>query len=88
MIRSPDIRDQFIVRAALHHVAGVHQGHAPRPEGTRLQALPKDGELADEVLPVRQPVCVHELSSYFSEEFFATKKVVELWPVMLRLRSA
>jgi len=38
----------------------------------------KGGELADEVMPVRQPVLVHELSRYFTGEFFATKKVVEV----------
>jgi 16S rRNA (guanine527-N7)-methyltransferase len=38
----------------------------------------KGGELADEIMPVREPVRVHELSNYFPEEFFATKKVVEV----------
>ncbi|MBL7951742.1 MAG: 16S rRNA (guanine(527)-N(7))-methyltransferase RsmG [Flavobacteriales bacterium] len=38
----------------------------------------KGGELADEILPVRQAVKVHELKEFFSEEFFATKKVVEV----------
>ena len=38
----------------------------------------KGGELADEILPVKQQVRVHELSDYFSEEFFVTKKVVEV----------
>lgn len=38
----------------------------------------KGGELADEILPVRQPVRVHQLSDFFTEEFFATKKVVEV----------
>ena len=38
----------------------------------------KGGELADEIMPVRNAVRVHELNEYFSEEFFATKKVVEV----------
>ena len=38
----------------------------------------KGGELADEILPVRNPVRVHELKEFFAEEFFATKKVVEV----------
>lgn len=38
----------------------------------------KGGELADEILPVRNAVRVHELKEFFSEEFFATKKVVEV----------
>lgn len=39
----------------------------------------KGGELADEILPVRNAVKVHELKEFFSEEFFATKKVVQVW---------
>lgn len=38
----------------------------------------KGGELADELLPIRQHYRVHELSRFFGEEFFATKKVVEV----------
>jgi 16S rRNA (guanine527-N7)-methyltransferase len=38
----------------------------------------KGGELADEILPVRNPVRVHELRERFTEEFFETKKVVEV----------
>lgn len=38
----------------------------------------KGGELADEILPLRNPVRVHELNKFFSGEFFATKKVVEV----------
>lgn len=51
--------------------------HLVRKGQGRLLYL-KGGELADEVLPVRQPVRVHALSDYFTEEFFATKKVVEV----------
>lgn len=38
----------------------------------------KGGQLADELRPVRQPIIVHELSPWFKEEFFGTKKVVEV----------
>ena len=38
----------------------------------------KGGELADELLPVKQRYRVHELGEVFEEEFFATKKVVEV----------
>lgn len=38
----------------------------------------KGGELADELLPLKQKYRVHELSEFFGEEFFATKKVVEV----------
>jgi len=48
----------------------------PKGEG-KLYYL-KGGELADELLPVKQRYRVHELGEFFEEEFFATKKVVEL----------
>jgi 16S rRNA (guanine527-N7)-methyltransferase len=38
----------------------------------------KGGELADEVLPVVQPVKIFELNEVFDGEFFATKKVVRV----------
>ncbi|MBL7965194.1 MAG: 16S rRNA (guanine(527)-N(7))-methyltransferase RsmG [Flavobacteriales bacterium] len=38
----------------------------------------KGGELADELLPIRLPLRVHELSQFFPGEFFVTKKVVEV----------
>jgi 16S rRNA (guanine527-N7)-methyltransferase len=47
-----------------------------RGEGT-LYYL-KGGELADELLPIKQSYRVFELSEFFEEEFFATKKVVRV----------
>ncbi len=38
----------------------------------------KGGDLADEILPVRNPARVHELRTVFSGGFFETKKVVEV----------
>jgi 16S rRNA (guanine527-N7)-methyltransferase len=38
----------------------------------------KGGELADEILPLRQQVRVYELNEIFEEEFFETKKVVHV----------
>lgn len=38
----------------------------------------KGGELADELLPVKQRYRVFDLSKEFEEEFFATKKVVHV----------
>jgi 16S rRNA (guanine527-N7)-methyltransferase len=38
----------------------------------------KGGELADELLPIKQSYRVFELSEFFEEEFFATKKVVRV----------
>ena len=48
----------------------------PKGEG-HLYYL-KGGELADELLPVKQRYRVFELSKEFEEEFFATKKVVHV----------
>lgn len=47
-------------------------------KGQGMMYYLKGGELADEILPVRNAVKVHELKEYFGEEFFATKKVVEV----------
>ena len=38
----------------------------------------KGGDLADELLPIKQHYRVLELSKEFEEEFFATKKVVHI----------
>ena len=38
----------------------------------------KGGDLEAEIGPVREKVHVHALSDYFTEEFFATKRVVEM----------
>ena len=48
----------------------------PKGEGS-LYYL-KGGELADELLPVKQRYRVFDLSKEFEEEFFATKKVVRV----------
>mgnify|MGYP001248773477 FL=1 len=38
----------------------------------------KGGDIMDEIAPVRDRVRVHHLREFFSEEFFETKKVVEV----------
>jgi 16S rRNA (guanine527-N7)-methyltransferase len=48
------------------------------PKGQGRLFYLKGGELADELRPVRQPIRVTELRDVFREEFFATKKVVEV----------
>lgn len=48
------------------------------PKGQGKLYYLKGGELADELLPIKQRYRVHELSEHFEEEFFATKKVVEV----------
>lgn len=58
--------------------SGEGRGEAGEGPGVRSMFYLKGGELADEILSVRNPVRVHELKEFFSEEFFATKKVVEV----------
>jgi 16S rRNA (guanine527-N7)-methyltransferase len=48
------------------------------PKGEGKLFYLKGGELADELLPVKQRYRVHALSEFFEEEFFETKKVVEV----------
>lgn len=48
------------------------------PKGEGYLYYLKGGELADELLPVKQRYRVFELSKEFEEEFFATKKVVRV----------
>ncbi len=49
------------------------------PKGHGKLFYLKGGDLADELRPVRQRYRVHELAAFFTEEFFATKKVVEVY---------
>jgi 16S rRNA (guanine527-N7)-methyltransferase len=39
----------------------------------------KGGDLTEEMAPVKMHKKVYELSNYFDEEFFETKKVVHVW---------
>ena len=48
------------------------------PKGQGKLYYLKGGELADELLPIKQSYRVFELSEFFEEEFFATKKVVRV----------
>jgi 16S rRNA (guanine527-N7)-methyltransferase len=48
------------------------------PKGRGKLFYLKGGELADELMPIKQGYRVHALSAFFEEEFFATKKVVEI----------
>ena len=80
-VRSEDHKQRydFIVSRAvttLPEFLRMTKHLVPKGEG-RLYYL-KGGELADELLPVKQRYRVHALSEFFEEEFFATKKVVEV----------
>lgn len=48
------------------------------PKGGGSLYYLKGGDLADELLPIEHQYRVHDLSKEFEEEFFATKKVVEV----------
>ena len=80
-VRSEDHKQRydFIVSRAvttLHEFLRMTKHLVPKGQG-KLYYL-KGGELADELLPLKQKYRVYELSEFFEEEFFATKKVVEL----------
>ena len=80
-IRSEDHKDRydFIVSRAvttLPEFIGMTKHLVSKGTG-RLFYL-KGGELADEILPLKQKVRVFELNEIFEEEFFGTKKVVEV----------
>jgi len=65
------------IRATTHLVNKVPRPPRPLAEDwTNGLLYLKGGELADEILPVRQQVRVLDLNEHFAEEFFATKKVV------------
>ncbi|MBK8341795.1 MAG: 16S rRNA (guanine(527)-N(7))-methyltransferase RsmG [Flavobacteriales bacterium] len=80
-VRSEDHKQRydFIVSRAVTRLPEFIQAtkHLVR-KGERRMFYLKGGELADEIMPVRNIVRVHELSDHFTEEFFATKKVVEV----------
>ena len=80
-VRSEDHQQRydFIVSRAvttLPEFLSMTKHLVPKGEG-HLYYL-KGGELADELLPVKQRYRVFELSKEFEEEFFATKKVVHV----------
>lgn len=67
------------IKATSHLVPNTKQvlGKHREPMRSGLLYL-KGGELADELRPLRYSIRVTELRDAFSEEFFATKKVVEV----------
>lgn len=67
------------IQATKHLVLNTKQvlGKHREPMRSGLLYL-KGGELADELRPLRWSIRVTELRGVFSEEFFATKKVVEV----------
>ena len=68
------------IRATKHLVGRAPlssgEGLGVRSKGTMLYL--KGGDIMDEIAPVRDRVRVHHLREFFTEEFFETKKVVEV----------
>ena len=85
-VRSEDHRAKydFVVSRAVTRLPEFVRAtkHLVKPGGTNdlrngILYL-KGGDLADEVLPLRERVQVYELAAFFEEEFFVTKKVVHI----------
>ncbi len=80
-VRSEDhpLKYDFIVSRAvttLPEFLRMTKHLVPKGKGKLLYL--KGGELADELRTVRQRFRVHALAQFFPEEFFVTKKVVEV----------
>jgi len=85
-VRSEDHRSKydFVISRAVTRLPEFVRAtkHLVKPGGTNdlrngILYL-KGGDLADEVMPLRERVQVYELAAFFEEEFFATKKVVHI----------
>lgn len=85
-VRSEDHRSKydFVISRAVTRLPEFVRAtkHLVKPGGTNdlrngILYL-KGGDLADEVMPLRERVQVYELATFFEEEFFATKKVVHI----------
>ena len=80
-VRSTDHRQRYDVivsRAVTTLPEFIRDTRHLVPKGRGRMLYLKGGELADEIRPVKLPIVVHELATFFREEFFATKKVVEV----------
>ena len=80
-VRSEDHKERYdiiVSRAvtALPEFIRATKHLVPKGEGRMLYL--KGGDIMDEIAPVRDRVRVHHLREHFTEEFFETKKVVEV----------
>ena len=77
-------RYDFVVSRAVMPLQDLHRLCRKNIASVQQNALPngiiclKGGELQEELKPFRSIVTTVNLSDYFSEEFFKTKKVVYL----------
>jgi 16S rRNA (guanine527-N7)-methyltransferase len=80
-VRSTEHRghyDIIVSRAVTTLPEFIHDTRHLVTQGRGMMYYLKGGDLADEIKPVRNRMKVHELKDHFSEEFFETKKVVEV----------
>ena len=85
-IRAEQLNDKydFVVSRAVTRLPEFVPWVQKNVAKKQMNALPngilylKGGDLTEELKPFRKKVFVQELSSYFEEEFFETKKVVHL----------
>ncbi|MCC6841075.1 MAG: 16S rRNA (guanine(527)-N(7))-methyltransferase RsmG [Flavobacteriales bacterium] len=80
-VRSEDhkLRYDFIVSRAVTTLPDfLRMAKHLVPKGAGKLFYLKGGDLIDELRPVRQRLRVHALAQFFPQEFFATKKVVEV----------
>ncbi|MFV0268722.1 MAG: 16S rRNA (guanine(527)-N(7))-methyltransferase RsmG [Draconibacterium sp.] len=85
-IRAEQLTDKydFVVSRAVTRLPGFVPWVQKNISKKQMNALPngiiylKGGDLTEELKPFRNRVFVQDLSAYFTEEFFDTKKVVHL----------
>lgn len=85
-IRAEQLKDKydFVVSRAVTRLPEFVPWVQKNISKTQLNALPngilylKGGDLTEEIKPYRKRIFVQELSVYFEEPFFETKKVVHL----------
>ena len=85
-IRAEQIKEKydFVVSRAVTQLPEFIPWVKKNISGKQLNAIPngiiylKGGDLTGELKPFKKQVFVQEISSYFEEEFFSTKKIVHL----------
>lgn len=85
-IRAEELKEKydFVVSRAVTRLPEFVQWVQKNIERKQKNAIPngviylKGGDLTQEILPFKRNVFVQDLSEYFDEEFFETKKVVHL----------
>ncbi|MGB3948642.1 MAG: 16S rRNA (guanine(527)-N(7))-methyltransferase RsmG [Bacteroidia bacterium] len=84
--RAEDVKEkfEFVVSRAVTDASAFYKWVQKSINKNQFNTLPngilflKGGDLSEELLPFKKHVIIYNLSDYFSEEFFDTKKVVYL----------